>query len=129
MCVCVCVCLRLTRAGFDQAADESIIETLKANGRLFAAAKLKHSYPFCWRSDTPLIYKVPLAKCCVVPLFWGTVLILVLFWCFGDVLFLVVFRCFGGCVLEDVLSLLSLQVSLSMETLSFCCFCLGASDK
>ncbi len=40
-----------------KAADASIIETIKANGRLFASTKLKHSYPFCWRSDTPLIYK------------------------------------------------------------------------
>lgn len=38
-------------------ADKSIIETLKANGRLFHSTTLTHSYPFCWRSDTPLIYK------------------------------------------------------------------------
>ena len=30
---------------------------LKEVGRLVVAATCKHSYPFCWRSDTPLIYK------------------------------------------------------------------------
>jgi isoleucyl-tRNA synthetase len=38
-------------------ADKSIIETLKKNGRLFKSDTLTHSYPFCWRSDTPLIYR------------------------------------------------------------------------
>jgi len=26
-------------------------------GRLLASGSIIHSYPFCWRSDTPLIYK------------------------------------------------------------------------
>ena len=30
---------------------------LKAEGRLIQKASIKHSYPFCWRSDTPLIYR------------------------------------------------------------------------
>ena len=38
-------------------ADEGICEMLKKNGRLVQKAIIKHSYPFCWRSDTPLIYK------------------------------------------------------------------------
>ncbi|XP_044256881.1 isoleucine--tRNA ligase, cytoplasmic [Tribolium madens] len=38
-------------------ADKKIIATLKANGRLVHQSQIKHSYPFCWRSDTPLIYK------------------------------------------------------------------------
>lgn len=38
-------------------ADKQIIAHLKNTGRLFSAGQTKHSYPFCWRSDTPLIYK------------------------------------------------------------------------
>uniref|UniRef100_A0A8C0KL84 Isoleucine--tRNA ligase, cytoplasmic n=1 Tax=Canis lupus dingo TaxID=286419 RepID=A0A8C0KL84_CANLU len=38
-------------------ADKNIIRTLKERGRLLIASTLTHSYPFCWRSDTPLIYK------------------------------------------------------------------------
>jgi isoleucyl-tRNA synthetase len=38
-------------------ADPDIIRALKDKGRLFKRATLKHSYPFCWRSGTPLIYK------------------------------------------------------------------------
>ncbi|XP_053153865.1 isoleucine--tRNA ligase, cytoplasmic isoform X2 [Hemicordylus capensis] len=38
-------------------ADKNIIKTLKEQGRLIHISTFKHSYPFCWRSDTPLIYK------------------------------------------------------------------------
>ncbi|KAM9641594.1 isoleucine--tRNA ligase, cytoplasmic isoform 2-T2 [Trichechus inunguis] len=38
-------------------ADKNIIRTLKEQGRLLVASTVTHSYPFCWRSDTPLIYK------------------------------------------------------------------------
>ncbi|NWT01489.1 SYIC protein, partial [Mionectes macconnelli] len=38
-------------------ADKSIIKVLKEKGRLIHSSSFKHSYPFCWRSDTPLIYK------------------------------------------------------------------------
>uniref|UniRef100_A0ABI7X1Z1 isoleucine--tRNA ligase n=1 Tax=Felis catus TaxID=9685 RepID=A0ABI7X1Z1_FELCA len=38
-------------------ADKNIIRTLKEKGRLLVASTFTHSYPFCWRSDTPLIYK------------------------------------------------------------------------
>ncbi|XP_055353326.1 isoleucine--tRNA ligase, cytoplasmic-like [Paramacrobiotus metropolitanus] len=38
-------------------ADKAIIKWLKENGRLVHASQSTHSYPFCWRSDTPLIYK------------------------------------------------------------------------
>uniref|UniRef100_A0A8C8A2Q4 Isoleucine--tRNA ligase, cytoplasmic n=1 Tax=Oryzias sinensis TaxID=183150 RepID=A0A8C8A2Q4_9TELE len=38
-------------------ADKNIIKWLKENGRLVNFSTFKHSYPFCWRSDTPLIYK------------------------------------------------------------------------
>ena len=38
-------------------ADEVIMKDLKESGRLIRKNVLKHNYPFCWRSDTPLIYK------------------------------------------------------------------------
>ncbi|GMJ10539.1 hypothetical protein like AT4G10320 [Hibiscus trionum] len=38
-------------------ADKDIIEALKAKGRLVKHGTFTHSYPFCWRSDTPLIYR------------------------------------------------------------------------
>lgn len=38
-------------------ADEKIMEELKKRGRLIKKGTLIHSYPFCWRSDTPLIYR------------------------------------------------------------------------
>nr|XP_018906818.1 PREDICTED: isoleucine--tRNA ligase, cytoplasmic [Bemisia tabaci] len=38
-------------------ADKNIIKHLKSVDRLVSAGSVKHSYPFCWRSDTPLIYK------------------------------------------------------------------------
>jgi len=38
-------------------ADKHIIKHLKQTGRLVHQSTLKHSYPFCWRSDTPLLYK------------------------------------------------------------------------
>lgn len=38
-------------------ADETLIKLIKDSGRLVQKANLDHSYPFCWRSDTPLIYK------------------------------------------------------------------------
>jgi isoleucyl-tRNA synthetase len=38
-------------------ADKMIINTLKERGQLYDRANYAHSYPFCPRSDTPLIYK------------------------------------------------------------------------
>lgn len=38
-------------------ADKAIIKNLKASGRLIVDSQITHSYPFCWRSDTPLIYR------------------------------------------------------------------------
>ncbi len=38
-------------------ADPKIIRALKEAGTLFKHETLQHSYPFCWRSGTPLIYK------------------------------------------------------------------------
>jgi isoleucyl-tRNA synthetase len=37
-------------------ADPKIIARLEEDGCLFRAAPHTHSYPFCWRCDTPLIY-------------------------------------------------------------------------
>jgi isoleucyl-tRNA synthetase len=42
---------------FVKDADKEIIRTLKKNGRLIHQATINHRYPFCPRSDTPLIYK------------------------------------------------------------------------
>ncbi|XP_037960684.1 isoleucine--tRNA ligase, cytoplasmic [Teleopsis dalmanni] len=38
-------------------ADKNIITLLKTKGAIVSVGQVKHSYPFCWRSDTPLIYK------------------------------------------------------------------------
>ncbi|XP_034685405.1 isoleucine--tRNA ligase, cytoplasmic isoform X1 [Vitis riparia] len=38
-------------------ADKDIIEAIKRKGRLIKSGRFTHSYPFCWRSDTPLIYR------------------------------------------------------------------------
>ena len=34
-----------------------VIKQLKTNGSYHDKRQIKHNYPFCWRSDTPLIYK------------------------------------------------------------------------
>ncbi|WMJ85275.1 isoleucine--tRNA ligase [Anaerocolumna sp. MB42-C2] len=41
---------------FCKKADEGIISKLAQTGLLFKTLKFEHSYPFCWRCDTPLIY-------------------------------------------------------------------------
>ena len=38
-------------------ADKHIIKHLKQKARMFKDATVNHNYPFCWRSDTPLIYR------------------------------------------------------------------------
>ncbi|MDE1966862.1 MAG: class I tRNA ligase family protein [Patescibacteria group bacterium] len=40
----------------DEATDVEIIKDLAGRGLLFAKEKYQHSYPFCWRCHTPLIY-------------------------------------------------------------------------
>ena len=37
-------------------ADKLVLNDLKERGLLFAALPYEHSYPFCWRCDTPLLY-------------------------------------------------------------------------
>ena len=41
---------------FCKKADPMILEDLDKRGLLFSAPKFEHSYPHCWRCDTPLIY-------------------------------------------------------------------------
>ncbi|MEG0019132.1 MAG: isoleucine--tRNA ligase [Oscillospiraceae bacterium] len=41
---------------FCKDADPKILQDLRDNGLLFSAPKFEHSYPHCWRCDTPLIY-------------------------------------------------------------------------
>ncbi len=41
---------------FVKQADIPVMEDLKERGLLFKPMKFTHSYPFCWRCDTPLIY-------------------------------------------------------------------------
>ena len=41
---------------FCKDADKYIIEKLKGENKLFKALKFTHSYAFCWRCDTPLLY-------------------------------------------------------------------------
>ena len=40
-----------------KAADADIIRRLKHEGRLVHQGTINHSYPHCWRCDTPLIYR------------------------------------------------------------------------
>lgn len=41
---------------FCKDADKEVFIDLDKRGLLFNAPKFEHSYPFCWRCDTPLIY-------------------------------------------------------------------------
>ena len=41
---------------FCKKADMPILQDLEGRGLLFDAPKFEHSYPHCWRCDTPLIY-------------------------------------------------------------------------
>ncbi len=41
---------------FCKKADPMVLEDLEKRGQLFAAPVFEHSYPHCWRCDTPLIY-------------------------------------------------------------------------
>jgi isoleucyl-tRNA synthetase len=41
---------------FFKEADPHIIADLTRKGRIFAAETFEHTYPFCWRCETPLLY-------------------------------------------------------------------------
>ena len=45
------------RGRFCKDCDKDIIRRLKAEGKLVHQATITHSYPFCDRTDTPLIYR------------------------------------------------------------------------
>ncbi len=40
----------------DKKVESEIIEDLRERGLLYTTEKYAHSYPFCWRCDTPLLY-------------------------------------------------------------------------
>ena len=42
---------------FVKDCDKDIIARLKTEGHLFRREQILHSYPHCWRCDSPLIYK------------------------------------------------------------------------
>jgi len=41
---------------FVKEADAAIMQRLKEQGFLFRRETVEHTYPFCWRCDTPLLY-------------------------------------------------------------------------
>jgi len=43
---------------FVKKADPLVMEDLDARGLLFKSEVIKHTYPFCWRCDTPVLYYV-----------------------------------------------------------------------
>ncbi len=42
---------------FVKEADKEIIRRLKGEHKVFKQATIRHRYPFCWRTDMPLIYR------------------------------------------------------------------------
>ena len=44
------------RGVFVKDADPLIVKDLESRGLLFRTEKYSHTYPFCWRCDTPLLY-------------------------------------------------------------------------
>ena len=41
---------------FVKDADPLILDDLKSRGLLFRSERIRHTYPFCWRCETPLLY-------------------------------------------------------------------------
>lgn len=41
---------------FFKEADPHVIADMARKGKIFAAEKFEHTYPFCWRCETPLLY-------------------------------------------------------------------------
>ena len=54
---CTSLCITWLSHDLTQDADKGIVRRLKEAGRLVHHSTMAHSYPFCWRSETPLIYK------------------------------------------------------------------------
>jgi isoleucyl-tRNA synthetase len=46
----------LVGGDFFKAADPTLIDDLRSRGLLYAELSYEHSYPHCWRCDTPLLY-------------------------------------------------------------------------
>ncbi|MCB2297629.1 isoleucine--tRNA ligase [Clostridium tagluense] len=49
-------CVTPWKGVFVKDADAKILEYLKENNVLYKTEKFTHSYPHCWRCDTPLLY-------------------------------------------------------------------------
>ncbi len=45
------------RGRFVKDCDKDIMDRLKAEGKLVKRDQILHAYPFCWRCDSPLIYR------------------------------------------------------------------------
>ncbi len=45
------------RGKFFKTADPILTADLEARGLLYAKGTIRHTYPFCWRCDTPLLYR------------------------------------------------------------------------
>lgn len=41
---------------FVKDADPLVLDDLKAHGLLYRSEKIRHTYPFCWRCESPLLY-------------------------------------------------------------------------
>ena len=41
---------------FVKDADPLVLKDLKSRGLLYRSEKIRHTYPFCWRCETPLLY-------------------------------------------------------------------------
>jgi isoleucyl-tRNA synthetase len=41
---------------FVKDADPLVLDDLKARGLLFSSGTIRHTYPFCWRCEAPLLY-------------------------------------------------------------------------
>jgi isoleucyl-tRNA synthetase len=48
--------LESVRGKFFKGADKLIIERLTEEGKVYAAETFEHTYPFCYRCDSPLLY-------------------------------------------------------------------------
>lgn len=49
--------VKLVHGQYFKDADKEIIKNLKERGQLFHQSTLVHSYPMCYRTDTPLMYR------------------------------------------------------------------------
>ena len=52
-------CIKRVDLEGENGVSPEVIKDLKERGLLFSAPNFEHSYPHCWRCDTPLIYYAP----------------------------------------------------------------------